>query len=276
MKRIDTTQIVDPIVKQPFTGRSLKFLQDAKAEDIAAIIKAFVISNVGSYSLTTPYVISGCLVTAAGANVSAGEIFYGGQFFETTAIAGATNIPVQFILTKTQDAIADPVEFTDNSFKNVHDIYKYIATDTAIPQIFEATDFVYLKGANIYSNIYDAANFSVVGAPYIDFTSMTYTTPNDGITRKYIIKFKSAATTSNGAADANCFLRIQDTTNAITLDESKVGKANLGVAEVTISPVYMSTGVITIAPNTTIKIQGGIAASTVGFIFNRMTVEEFR
>ena len=84
MQKIDTTQIVDPTSLQPFTGRSLEFLQDSLDIDKAGIIKAFITQTVGSYSLTVPYVISGCVVSDSGKDVTAGEIFYGGKFYETT------------------------------------------------------------------------------------------------------------------------------------------------------------------------------------------------
>lgn len=146
MKKISTTQIDDANDKlQPFTGHSLKFLQDALDEDKAAIIKALVTSNLGSYSLTVPYVISGCVVTDSGKDVTAGEIFYGGKYYETTAVNGTTNI-ARFILTKTQDATADPITFSDSSTGSVHDIYKYVATDVASGGDFDATDLVSLYG----------------------------------------------------------------------------------------------------------------------------------
>lgn len=79
MKNINITNIVDPTSLQPFTGNSLKFLQDASSEARAGMIKAFITQNLGSYSLTVPYVISGCVVSDSGKDVTDGEIFYGGE-----------------------------------------------------------------------------------------------------------------------------------------------------------------------------------------------------
>ena len=141
MKNIDITQVVSPTSKQPFTANSLKFLQDYNAENFAAIVKAFITQSIGSYSLTVPYVISGCVITDSNKDVTAGEIFYGGKFFTTTAVNGSTNV-AQFVLTKTQDATADPLIFTDGGSKSVHDIYTYVATDTATPGDFDATNLV--------------------------------------------------------------------------------------------------------------------------------------
>ncbi len=123
MKNIDISQIVEPTALQPFTANSLKFLQDYNTEDKAAIIKGLVISNLGSYSLTVPYVISGCVVSDSNKDVTAGEIFYGGKFYETTAVNGTTNV-ARFILTKTQDSTADPLIFSYKA--SVFDNFNYL------------------------------------------------------------------------------------------------------------------------------------------------------
>ena len=129
MKKIDISQIVSPSSKQPFTANSLKFKQDYDAENYAALVKSLIISNIGSYSLTTPYVISGCVLSGT-YNITAGEIFYGGNFYNVTAFSSSVN-PIRLILTKTYDATADPLTFTDGVVKNVHEIYTYVSTDVA-------------------------------------------------------------------------------------------------------------------------------------------------
>lgn len=281
MKKIDISQIVSPTSKQPFTANSLKFKQDYDVENYSALVKALITQSTGSYSLTTPYVISGCVLSDSNKDVTAGEIFYSGNFYNVTSLNGTTNI-VQFILTKTYDATADPLTFTDGVAKNVHEIYTYVSTDVASGGDFDATDLDYslidTGTAKIYDNIYSAGIFTVNnGVGYDDFTSMTYTTPNDGITRKYIIEYKGYAQTSNGVVDSSCALRIYNTTDSALLDESSVGKSNFGAAtEVVIIPVFMSTGVITIAPNKTIKVQGGFSSNQISFSKNRMSIVEFR
>ena len=281
MKKIDISQIVSPTSKQPFTANSLKFKQDYDAENFAALIKTLIISNLGSYSLTTPYVISGCVLSDSNKDVTSGEIFYGGKFFNVTALNGTTNI-VQFILTKTYDPTADPLTFTDGVAKNVHEIYTYVSTDVSTGGDFDASDLNYSLtipiGNKIYSNIYSATGFTVNnGISYDNFTSLTYTTPNDGITRNYIIEYKGVATPSNGIVDSSCQLRIFNTTDNQVLDESAVGKSNMSAAtEVVIIPTFMSSGVISIAPNKTILIQGGLSANQITFTKNRMSIVEFK
>jgi hypothetical protein len=188
MKNIDISQIVEPTALQPFTANSLKFLQDYNTEDKAAIIKALVITNLGSYSLTVPYVISGCTVSDSGKDVTAGEIFYGGAFYETTAINGTTNI-ARFIKTKTQDAVADPLIFTDSSSKSVHDIFKYVGTDVASGGDFTSANLVSLYGTSVNVQYTDATS-TITGTSYADITGFSHTITVAG---KYEITLKTNA-----------------------------------------------------------------------------------
>jgi hypothetical protein len=279
MEVISISQISDPNKQQPFTGLSLEFLQNALRKDDAGIIETLVTKIVGSYSLTVPYVISGCVVTDSNKDVTAGKIFYGGKFYETTSVNGTTNV-ARFILTKTQDATADPVTFSDASIGSVHDIYKYVPTDVASGGDFTATDLVYLATSNSkdYANKYFATGFTVSSGTYTLFTDgvtpLTYTTPNDGITRLYKIEYKGIYVTSSGVADSSARVRIRNTTASTTLDEGRVGKSNFDTTAVPTGSVYLNTGVISILPNTTINIEGQQVADNTTFEFNRLIVTE--
>jgi hypothetical protein len=271
MKQIDTTQVVDPSTLQPFTARSLKFLQDAKAEDDAGIIQALITNNTGSYSLTTPYVISGCVVSDSGKDVTDGKIFYGGKFYEVTGVNGTTNV-ARFILTKTQDATADPLQFTDGTNKNVHDIYKYVATDVASGGDFTSAALVSAYGSVVSQNI-DLATQSTSSTSYADMTGLTYTTPNDGKSRTLLFLFKGFA---NATASGNEGIgyELYDSTNATSLDTNE---AYLDVSVQTDDfriPVSLQhVGVI--APNTTIKVRFKLLAGAgCASKLNRLTIVE--
>ena len=106
MKKISITQIDDANDKlQPFTGLSLAFLQNYLDEDKAVIIKSIIISTIGSYSLTTPYVISGCIVSDSGKDVTNGEIFYNGKFYEVVGVNGTINIAQFSVVTLQPTAV---------------------------------------------------------------------------------------------------------------------------------------------------------------------------
>jgi hypothetical protein len=252
MKNIDISQIVEPTALQPFTANSLKFLQDYNSEDKAAIIKALVITNLGSYSLTVPYVISGCTVSDSGKDVTAGEIFYGGAFYETTAINGTTNI-ARFIKTKTQDAVADPLIFTDSSSKSVHDIYKYVGTDVASGGDFDSSDLVSVYGVGRITVDVKPANQVTTSNTYADLTLATYTTPNDGKTRTWLISASSTisfdpviATTIGGKLNIFSGSILAESQFKIDVSTAFINSAS---GTVTVQRI------VSIAPNTVVKAQ---------------------
>lgn len=193
MEEISISQITDPNKQQPFTGYSLQFLQNALRKDDAGIIEALVTKIVGSYSLTVPYVITGCVVTDSGKDVTAGTLFYGGKFYETTSINGTTNV-ARFIKTKSQDITADPITFSDSTTGNVHDIYKYVPTDVASGGDFTSANLVYLNSSSsVIAQEIALATQTTTSTSYVDMTGLTYTTPNDGITRKFKLTLKGTS-----------------------------------------------------------------------------------
>lgn len=250
MRNIDTTQIVDPTAEQPFTGRSLKFKQDYDAENLAGIIETIITQNLGSYSLSTGYIISGCVVTHPAAyEMTAGEIYYDGKYYKTTAITGSTN-PPRLILTKTQDATADPVKFTDLTSKNVHDIFTYVATDVASGGILGSA-LVSAYGAGKLTVDVQAVNQITTSNTYADLALATYTTPNDGKTRTWIIN--SSSTISFTPITGNTTggkMRLYDGTTTLAECEFKFSTSTTGV-----SGTVSCGRVMSIPPNTTVKVQ---------------------
>lgn len=66
MNRINTSFIVDPNIQQPFTGRSLKFLQDSVENQLAYAL----IGLIGeSYSAAIPYALYGVVPKIGRAHV---------------------------------------------------------------------------------------------------------------------------------------------------------------------------------------------------------------
>ncbi len=273
MKNINITKIVDPTSLQPFTGNSLKFLQDGTAEETAAIVKAFILNAVGSYSLTVPYVISGCVYSGTTPNfaVTAGEIFYGGRFYELDAVSGYTNIP-QFKLDKTNDPTADPLVFSDNQTWSVHDIFKFIGEDTATAKVFDATDLVSAYGSGKISFDVKTATQNTNSTTYIDLTSMTYTTPNDGVTRTFLIIANSCFNYSTSAGNGG-FLQVWDGSAelAVSSNYGSIVAINIDRADLPLSCSYVGS----ISPNTTIKLRVKMSSSvSSNFINNSLTIVE--
>lgn len=258
MEEISISQITDPNKQQPFTGYSLQFLQNALRKDDAGIIEALVTKIVGSYSLTVPYVITGCVVTDSGKDVTAGTLFYGGKFYETTSVNGTTNV-ARFIKTKSQDITADPITFSDSTTGNVHDIYKYVPTDVASGGDFTSANLVYLNSSSsVIAQEIALATQTTTSTSYIDITGLTYTTPNDGITRKFKLTLKGYsdfASVSASTARIGGKFQIWNDTDTISLDVSQIRIA-VGSSGTTsldgVLSINCST-IITLAPNKVIK-----------------------
>ena len=279
MKNINITNIVDPTSLQPFTGNSLKFLQDASSEARAGMIKAFITQNLGSYSLTVPYVISGCVVSDSGKDVTDGEIFYGGEYYQLTGVNGTTNV-AQFSVVKTQDSTADPLDFSNGQTHNVHDIFKFVGTDTATTGTFDSSELVSAYGSGKISVDVASVSQATTSTSYADLALSTYTTPNDGVTRTWLINFTSSvafapsgSTTIGGKAGINT-----SAGGGSMLRECEVKlEENAGVDILATTIGCAITLVASVPPNTTIKVQilcfGG-GSGNINFTNNGFTMVE--
>lgn len=126
MNKIITTDVVDPLVQQPFTADSLDFLQDANKE----MIKAYALSVIGKiYDPTKYYVISG--LDFYGTNqYKEGYIFYDGELYYCPGKSSTTafvNTPVLNLVET--NAPFDPVIFSDNTSHSVHKIRRFAMVD---------------------------------------------------------------------------------------------------------------------------------------------------
>jgi len=268
MKNINTNQIIDPSSEQPFTGRSLKFLQDYNAENLAGVVKAFILNSVGSYSLTVPYVISGCVVSDSNKDVTDGEIFYGGKFYNLTGVNGTTNV-AQFSAVKTQDPSADPLKFTDGVNKNVHDIFTFVGTDTPTAGTFASTDLVSAYGAGKLSFTYQSPDQNTTSTSFIDLTGSTYTTPNDGKTRTWLIQGKTNVRFTGSTGDGG---KLKILVDGVQKDISESYLDVFGTNVDLHLQVCSCMALVSVAPNKVIKLQiastngGGIDFNNNNFV----------
>jgi len=263
MKKILTSNVVDPSILQPFTAQSLRFLQESKEDDVAGLIKALVISNLGSYSLTTPYVISGCVVSDSGKDVTAGEIFYGGKYYQTTAVNGTTNV-ARFILTPSQDATADPLTFSNSSVFNVHTIYKYVPTDVVSGGDFTSANLVdiYAGSSNKFTYYNEILTYrdETTGTPPINTAVQifTFTTPNDGKTRDVLITLTSNIDANTGVSFGyNTIIKKATVSVSTNTIQKPIGDTEVFVHN------YLATSV---APNTVFSIEDFRTSATSGAV----------
>lgn len=120
-KIINTSYISSPSIKQPFTGPSLKFLQDGTKELVNAMV-ASLTSNVSPN--VNPIILYGCKKTHLSGSYYQFDPGYFHYQAELFYFSGATSIsitdrPICTIVTL-HDPVADPLTFTDTVPRNVH------------------------------------------------------------------------------------------------------------------------------------------------------------
>lgn len=140
MRKIDVSQIVDPNIQQPFTGLSLDFLQTGTKQMVFALCWNIVKSKGLSYSSTVPYLISS---TANAGFTSDGVVFYGGELYIMTENIASLQYAV---IDTTPDATADPLLFTDNVSRNVHNNRYLTFSASATGALFDFNNIVDATG----------------------------------------------------------------------------------------------------------------------------------
>lgn len=144
MDKIITTSISDPSIQQPFTGKSLDFLQEALYQGFRAICDRIITD---SYDSTKAYILYGVLPYGTN-QYSSGFIYYSGEIYYTTGkstITAFVNIPVMTITT-TNDLTADPVTFTDGVSRNVHNVRRIVMSDAVSGSgTFDLANAIYLN-----------------------------------------------------------------------------------------------------------------------------------
>lgn len=128
-KLIKTNSIVDPAIQQPFTGKSLAWLQQWGEDSTFYLVR----SMLGDDNYTAgAFAVQGVRNTGSGAtvNISTGAILYAGEFFVcdglSTTLTGA-NVVVANIV-ETFDGTIDPITFTDGVPRSVHSVRKIVLT----------------------------------------------------------------------------------------------------------------------------------------------------
>lgn len=131
MNNIDTTQVTDPTSLQPFTTKSLAFLQNANLEMIKGICTSIMGDTQFATSSTLGVAIAGCTYNGAGTTIFNGFIMYANELYYFAGQASLNtfvNVPV-VVADTTNDGTADPVDFSDGVSKNVHKVRRLKVVD---------------------------------------------------------------------------------------------------------------------------------------------------
>lgn len=269
-KRITTFHVSDPTIQQPFTTKSLDFLQDGILEITNGIIKNLIQRRGLVYSASVPYLV------AKGTGIYDRYYFFNGELYRAT---GVNNLPYAHINTSA-DAVADPLLFSDNVNRDVHNNRYLTINNTSSGALFAMADVIDVI-TTTNDQIALASQVSTSGT-YADLTNLTFTSPNDGISRKYKFTLKADSdldgTAATGSAIAQAFFRIYDDTASAVLDESQTTASIVvtGVAQDigAVVPAFCFA-IVTIAPNTTVKCQFKLTAGvSVTATMAKFSIEE--
>jgi hypothetical protein len=129
MNTILTSSISDPNIQQPFTGKSLTFLQNSYTNIFDSVCKSIIGDR--NYSGLGFYAISGLRNTGTPPAyvIPEGWIFYDGQMYYCSGYSGTPVNDVIGTITVTYDTSIDPVTFTDGIARNVHRIQTIVLSD---------------------------------------------------------------------------------------------------------------------------------------------------
>src|ERR1035437_697394 len=124
MNRIKTSDILDPSTQMPLTGPSLNFLQTGINEILMGIVAGI---NNDVYDTGNPLIICGLkksLISGTTWLITQGYVLISGEIYYVPGVvltlSGANVFIINIVVTN--DAVADPVEFTDGTYKNVNNI----------------------------------------------------------------------------------------------------------------------------------------------------------
>lgn len=130
MNKIITTSVVDPSIQQPFTTKSLDFLQ--KKEQLFADAMARCLATY-SFDNGDPIVLAGCERTTGSPNTYFyGYVYWNNEIFAFDGGNATITTTDSFKLAVTNDPTADPVTFTDGIARNVHNLRKLVPVDTSV------------------------------------------------------------------------------------------------------------------------------------------------
>lgn len=130
MKRINTSFASDPYIQQPFTTKSLDFLQNGNKEIIAGLCVNLIENTDGGYNETIPYLISSIPIPST--IFSNYYVFFNGELY-----IAPDNVGLLYAKINTApDVTADPLLFTDSINRNVHDNRYIEYTNTLSGSLF--------------------------------------------------------------------------------------------------------------------------------------------
>lgn len=273
MKDINTS-LVTSTSRQPFHNWSLEHVQEGIKENDDSLVQGILNTMNISYTTNDVIVLYGCVLTGSysGAGnpyaVTAGAVYYNGEVYQVDAVSGTisgTNVLIGTVTT-TYNA-NDPAQFSDGTMNNVHRIKKMV-----ISQAGTGTGTKDYSSWGTIKRAYSLTSSSTqntTSTSFVDVTSLSYTTPNDGLTRLWLILFKGYSTCTGSAGDGQGS-EIYNSTSATQLDYQEVFQdetSNTIDQRLAFTCAYIGT----ISPNSTIKARfKSLAGGGVNTVANKL------
>lgn len=270
MKKINTSNVTST-ARQPLLGRSISHLVESVKEGDDSTVQGILNTlNIG-YTSNDVIILYGCVLTGnySGAgnaySVTSGAVYYNGEVYLVDAVSGTisgTNVLIGTLTTTYQSG--DPVQMSDGSLKNVHEIRTFVISQAGTGT--GTKDYSAWSTINRKYSLTSSATQNTTSTSMVDVTSLTYTTPNDGLTRLWLILFKGYSTASGSAGDGQGS-EIYNSTSATQLDYTEIYQDETSTTNdqrFAFSCMYIGT----IAPNSVIKARfkslAGGGVNTVG------------
>lgn len=273
MKKIDTSNVTSTS-RQPFLGRSITHMTEGITENDDSIIQGILSGMNISYTSNDVIILYGCVNSGSNSGagnpytVSAGAVYYNGEVYQVDAASGVisgSNVVIGTLTTTYQTG--DPVTMTDGATKNVHQIRKFVISQgTSGTGTKDFSDFGTIKRQ--YSLTTNATQ-NTTSSTFQDVTGLTYTTPDDGLTRLWLIIFKGYSTCTVSSGDGQgC--QIYNSTAASVLDSVEVFQdetANTLDQRIPFTCVYIGL----LSPNVQIKARfNSLAGGGVNTVQNKL------
>jgi hypothetical protein len=277
MRKLDLSYAVAPL-KQPVKKQSLDHIQDGMKDAVSAAILASVRARLGGYTTNDVVVLDGCENSGSGSNyiISAGWVYYNGEVYQVAAATFSTSgaqVPIATI-NNGFDLTIDPTKFSDLVNRNVHkNDTVVIAAGTSGAGIADFTDFKRLDRPSDEAEI-TLASQNTTNTSFVDATGLTFTTPDDGVTRKYSVFLKGNFHILGAHTGAGGEARLLMGASTQLDANSGFGELSAGTYAQNIWPftcVYNGP----IAPNTTVKVQFRTRSASYGIDLNDAKLSYF-
>ena len=139
MKNINTSFVSDPSIQQPFTTKSLDFLQSGNKQALAIICRNIVKNHGLTYSATVPYLLTINMNSPIVPFNGDGTVFFNDEIY---ILQENTSSALYAVIDTTPDATADPLLFSDLVNRDVHDNRYLTFTNTLAGSLFAIADIV--------------------------------------------------------------------------------------------------------------------------------------